>query len=217
MKSKQILWLVTVGIATWIVAASTGQLIVFATGVNASSSLLNGFTVPFLLVFGVLASKSKFPITIAFTVYGILATFTVLLGPPGVQKIPVAFLAGLIADLLVLLFYKKFKWNEALSYALAFAAWGAALAVLARVLYEVMDLPGKEQFLKLFWVMVIAFVVEAVIGSFLAVKVYRKSRFAQSQLVKRLNEEEGVEEEEEELEEEVEEEEVNPKTEDEGV
>ena len=211
MKSKQILWLITVGVATWIVAASTGQLIVFATGVNASSSLLNGFTVPFLLVFGVLASKHKFPITIAFTVYGILATFTVLLGPPGAQKIPVAFLAGLSADLLVLLLYKKWKWNEALSYAIAFAVWGALLAVLARVLYEVMDLPGKEQFLKLFWIMVIAFVVEAVFGAFFAVKAYRKSRFSQSPLVKRLNEEE---EEEEEVEEE---EEENPETENEGA
>ena len=62
MKSKNFLWLVTVGVATWIVAASTGQLIVFATGVNASSSLLNGFTVPFLLVFGTLASRVNFPV-----------------------------------------------------------------------------------------------------------------------------------------------------------
>lgn len=190
MKSKNILWLVTVGVATWIVAASTGQLIVFATGVNASSSLLNGFTVPFLLVFGTMASKIKFPVTIAFTTYGILATFTVLLGPPGIQKVPVAFIAGLVTDLLILLLYKKLRWNEALSYSIAFAVWGALLAFLARVLYEVMELPGKESFLELFWVMVVAFVVEAIIGAFVAVKVYRKSRFSQSPLVKRLNENE---------------------------
>lgn len=193
MKSKNVLWLVTVGVATWIVAASTGQLIVFATGVNASSSLLNGFTVPFLLVFGVLASKFKFPVTIAFTTYGILATFTVLLGPPGIQKIPVAFLAGLVTDLLILLLHNKLKWNEAWSYAIAFAVWGGLLAFLARVLYEIMELPGKEQFLELFWVMVVAFVIEAVIGAFVAVKVFRKSRFSQSQMIKRLNEEEDSE------------------------
>lgn len=194
MKSKIILWLVTVGVATWIVAASTGQLIVFATGVNASSSLLNGFTVPFLLVFGVMVSKKcKFPVTIAFTTYGILATFTVLLGPPGIQKIPVAFIAGLVTDLLILLLNKKLKLNEAWAYAIAFAVWGGLLAFLARVLYEIMELPGKEQFLELFWVMVVAFVVEAVIGAFVAVKVFRKSRFSQSQLIKRLNEEEDSE------------------------
>ena len=193
MKSKNFLWLVTVGVATWIVAASTGQLIVFATGVNASSSLLNGFTVPFLLVFGVLASKSKFPVTIAFTTYGILATFTVLLGPPGIQKIPVAFLAGLATDLMVLLLHKKLKWNEALSYSIAFGVWGALLALLARLLYEIMELPGKEKFLELFWIMVVVFVVEAFIAGYVAVKAYRKSRFSQNPLIKRLNEEEDSE------------------------
>lgn len=188
MNSKKFLWLITVGVATWIVAASTGQLIVFATGVNASSSLLNGFLVPFLLVFGVLPSKGKFPVTIAFTIYGILATFTVLLGPPGLQKIPVAMIAGFVTDLLILLLYKKAKINQALSYSIAFAVWGGLLAFLALLLYEIMELPGKEKFLEFFWVMAIAFVVEAAIASFVAVKIYNKSRFSKSPLIKRLNE-----------------------------
>jgi hypothetical protein len=190
MNSKNLLWLITVGVATWVVAASTGQLIVFATGVPASSSLLNGFIVPFLLVFGVLPSKSKFPVTIAFTIYGILATFTVLLGPPGPHKILVALVAGLITDLLILLLYKKLKMNKALSYCIAFAVWGSLLAVLARVAYEIIELPGKESFLELFWVMVIVFVVEAAIAGIVAVKIYDKSRFAQNPLIKRLNEDE---------------------------
>lgn len=190
MNSKNLLWLVTVGVATWVVAAATGQLIVFATGVNASSSLLNGFIVPFLLVFGVLPSKSKFPVTVAFTIYGVLATFTVLLGPPGLQKIPVAFAAGLVTDLLILLLNKKLKINESISYCIAFAVWGALLAVLARVLYEIMELPGKEKFIELFWVMVVAFIVEATIAGFVAVKIYHKSKFAQNPLIKRLNEDE---------------------------
>ncbi len=189
MKSKNILWLITVGVATWVVAAATGQLIVFATGVNASSALLNGFIVPFLLVFGVLPSKTKFPITVAFTIYGILATFTVLLGPPGLQKIPVAIIAGFITDLVILLLYKTFKWNKALSYSIAFGIWGALLALLARILYEIMELPGKEKFLELFWIMVIVFVVEAFVAGFVAVKIYHKSKFSQNPLIQQLNEE----------------------------
>lgn len=190
MKKNNLLWLVTVGVATWVVAAATGQLIVFATGVNASSSLLNGFIVPFLLVFGILPSKSKFPVTIAFTVYGILATFTVLLGPPGLQKIPVAFTAGIVTDLLILLLNKKLKIKESISYCIAFAVWGALLAALAKVLYEIMELPGKEKFVELFWIMVVAFVIEATIAGFVAVKIYQKSKFSQNPLIKRLNEEE---------------------------
>jgi len=190
MNSRNLLWLITVGIATWVVAASTGQLIVFATGVPASSSLLNGFIVPFLLVFGVLPSKSKFPITVAFTIYGILATFTVLLGPPGIHKFFVALVAGLTTDLLILLLYKKLKINKALSYCIAFAIWGSLLAVLARVAYEIIELPGKESFLELFWVMVVVFVVEAAIAGIVAVKIYDKSNFAQNPLIKRLNEDE---------------------------
>lgn len=189
MNSKNLLWLITVGVATWVVAASTGQLIVFATGVNASSSLLNGFLVPFILVFGVLPSKSKFPVTIAFTVYGALATFTVLLGPPGIQKIPVALVAGLLTDLLICLLHNRLKMKEAWAYSIAFAVWGSLLAFLARILYEIMELPGKEKFLELFWIMVVVFVVEAAIAGFIATKVYRKSKFAKNPLIKRLNEE----------------------------
>ena len=188
MKSKNLLWLITVGVATWVVAASTGQLIVFATGVYASSSLLNGFLVPFLLVFGVLPTKSKFPVTISFTVYGALATFTVLLGPPGLQKIPVALVAGLVTDFLIWFLHKKIKMKETWTYSLAFAIWGSLLAFLARILYEVMELPGKEKFLELFWIMVVVFVVEAAIAGFVAVKIYRKSKFAKNPLIKRLNE-----------------------------
>ena len=88
-----------------------------------------------------------------------------------------------------MLLCKKLKWNEAFSYSIAFAVWGALLAFLARVLYEIMELPGKEKFLELFWVMVVAFVVEAVIGGYMAVKVYQKSSFSKSPLIKRLNEE----------------------------
>jgi hypothetical protein len=190
MNGKNLLWLLTVGVATWVVAASTGQLIVFATGVPASSSLLNGFLVPFCLVFGVLPSKSKFPVTIAFTVYGILATFTVLLGPPGPQKIPVALVAGLVTDLLIFLLRGQLKMRDTFAYCIAFAVWGSLLAVLARVVFELLDLPGKEQFLALFLVMVVAFVVEAAVAGFVAVKVYRKSKFSQNPLIKRLNEDE---------------------------
>lgn len=200
MNRRNLLWLVTVGVATWVVAASTGQLIVFATGVNASSSLLNGFLVPFLLIFGILPSKSKFPVTIAFTVYGILATFTVLLGPPGLQKVPVALVAGLVADLLIWLLHKKLKMKESWAYCIAFAVWGSLLAVLARVLYEIMELPGKEKFLELFWVMVVVFVVEAAIAGIVAVVIYRKSKFAQNPLIKRLIEEETEETEEDNVE-----------------
>ena len=186
MNSRKFLWLVTVGVATWVVAASTGQLIVFATGVPASSSLLNGFIVPFLLVLGVLPTRSKFPVTIAFTVYGILATFTVLLGPPGIQKIPVAIVAGLITDLLIILF-KKLKMNKALSYCIAFGVWGLLLAALAWIVYQIMELPGKDRFEQMFFVMVVAFVVEAAIAGVVAVKIYDKSNFAKNPLIIRLN------------------------------
>jgi hypothetical protein len=140
-----------------------------------------------MLVFGALIAKSKFNITIAFTVYGALATFTLLLGPPGVQKIPVAFIAGILTDLAFLLFYKILKIRKSWSYCFAFSIWGGLLAVLARILYEVMELPGKEKFLELFVVMVVIFVIEAAIASFFAVKIYEKRKMDEHPLVKRLN------------------------------
>jgi hypothetical protein len=178
-------WFVTLGAATWVAAMASGQLIVLATGVPASSAALNGFVVPFLLVFGVEAiPAARWRMTIAFGVYGVLAIPTVLLGPPGPHKILVALAAGILTDMVL---HGMRRFSPYFRNAVAFALWGALLALLARVFYALLPLPGKEKFLDAFVALTIVFVVLSVIGSAVGTFVFRKSRLADNPLVRRIN------------------------------
>ena len=179
--SKVLLALITVGVATWVAAMSSGHFVVLLSGIPASSGLLNGFLVPFLLVLGSRAIPTKWSITIAFTVYGALSIPVLLLGPPGIQKLFVAFFAGLIADLLLRLFSKLPKH---LAYLLAFSFWGASLAFLARIAFYFLDLPGKEKFLGAFWAMTVVFVVGAALGSYFASVLFDKKNIGDYPIVK---------------------------------
>ena len=182
---KAVLAVALFGAATWVAAMLSGQLIVLATGVPASSGLLNGFVVPFLLVLGLRAVPHSWHLTLAFTVYGALAIPTVLLGPPGVHKLAVAFVAGAGADLVIRAVKGKLHHS---GYILSLTVWAILLIVMARLAFEVeaLQLPGKEKFIEVFPVMAALFVVEAVIGAFLASKVFDGRRLADRPAVERL-------------------------------
>lgn len=182
---KETLALALFGAATWVAAMLSGQLIVLATGVPASSGLLNGFVVPFLLVLGLRALPHSWHLTVAFTVYGALAIPTVLLGPPGVHKVAVALVAGIAADLLIRVTKGKLHHS---AYVLSLAVWGLLLVVMARYAFEIeaLQLPGKEKFIKAFPVLAAVFVLEAVAGAFVASKVFDGRRLADRPAIERL-------------------------------
>lgn len=182
---KIVLSLATIGTATWVAAMLSGQIIVLVSGVPASSAVLNGFVVPFLLVLGVRTVRHPWSVTIAFTTYGILSIPFLLLGPPGVHKVVVAFLAGVIADLVLLAVPKKFGHA---SYVLAFSVWGLALAGVAWLAFQIeaLALPGKEQFLQVFPVLTAIFVVEAAAASLVASVLFKSRKLDSHPTVNRL-------------------------------
>lgn len=189
LTKKSVFALATFGAATWVAAMVTGQLVIFLTGIPASSGLVNGFVVPFLLVLGALALKTRWSVTISFTVYGILSIPVLLLGPPGVHKIIVAFIAGFMTDIFIIILdniMDKYKRKYIITYALSFGIWGFLLTALARLAYAILPLPGKEKFLSAFWVLAIIFVIEAVMGSLLASILWAKRNMDEHPLIERL-------------------------------
>lgn len=181
---RQTLALVTIGTAAWIAAMMFGQLIVLATGVPASSAAINGFVVPFILVFGIQAVPVRWSTTIAFMTYGLLAVPTVLLGPPGPHKVLVSLFAGVGTDILRILLARTSPYVKNL---IAFSCWGAMLAFLALGCYYLLPLPGKAAFEKAFIVLTIIFVVEAFLGSLCATYLFQKRNWAQHPTVIQIN------------------------------
>ncbi len=77
-----------------------GSGITIATGIPIMSSTINGFWVGMIIALSLyLLRDYNFISTSIMLVYGLAATFTVLLGPPGWYKIPIALIMGLLWDL----------------------------------------------------------------------------------------------------------------------
>lgn len=183
MKRIQTLALITVGVATWVAAMASGQLIVLLTNVPASSAIVTGFLVPFLLVLGARAVPTNWSVTVAFSTYGVLSIPFVLLGPPGVHKIVVALVAGIVADIIIRLLKKRMEHG---TFVVAFAAWSLLLATLAWAFFRILDLPGREKFIQAFPVLTVVFIVTAVIGSFTGSTIFKKMKLADRPIIKRL-------------------------------
>lgn len=184
LSGKLLIALVTIGVATWVAAMSLGHFVVLLSGIPASSGLLNGLVVPFLLVLGARAMPTKWSVTIPFLVYGALSIPVLLLGPPGPHKILVALIAGIFTDISLRILEKL--PNKHLSYMVAFSIWGVLLALLARLAYHFLALPGKDKFIEAFWTLTAIFVVEAAIGSFLASRIFDKYRLDIHPVVQRI-------------------------------
>ncbi len=183
MKSIQTMALITVGVATWVAAMASGQFIVLLTNVPASSAIVTGFLVPFLLVLGARAVPTNWSVTVAFTTYGILSIPFVLLGPPGVHKIVVALIAGVAADVIIRLLQKRMEHGK---FVIAFSAWALLLAALAWVFFSILDLPGRDKFMQAFPVLTAVFVITAIIGSLTASTTFKRMKLADRPLIKRL-------------------------------
>lgn len=182
---RVILSLAAIGTATWVAAMLSGQLVVLASGVPASSAVLNGLVVPFLLVLGVRTVQYPWSVTISFTTYGILSIPFLLLGPPGIHKPFVALVAGVGTDLVLMATRRHMKHA---AYVLAFAFWGLLLAGLARMAYEVeaLHLPEKEKFVAAFPALTVIFIAEAALASLVASILFSKRRLDEHPSVKRL-------------------------------
>ncbi len=76
-----------------------GSGLTIATGIPIMSATVNGFWVGLMISTTLLLLKKyRFIATSMMLIYGIAATFTVLLGPPGWYKIPIAIIMGLMWD-----------------------------------------------------------------------------------------------------------------------
>ena len=120
-----------------------GSGLTLATGIPIMSAIANGVFVCFVLTIGASISRAFGSVTLMMFVYGLFATFSVLLGPPGLQKIPVAIAMGLAWDVLVFGLGHRW-WTHTLS-AIAFMLIGV-YGVYATMV--IIGLPAAEKLAK---------------------------------------------------------------------
>lgn len=146
-----------------------------ATGINAATGVPMMAGVVMVLIVGFLLSlylrilRKPGVGTIIMTIYTTLAIPTMMFGPPGVYKVAIGFLVGLIIDIGLFLGRYK-KW----SYFLGFGIAGLLLAPIQLFFMVLLGIPNAEKLVSLIVPLIVVFFVEALIGTWLGLYTYRK-------------------------------------------
>ncbi|MBU4288678.1 MAG: hypothetical protein KKI12_10970 [Proteobacteria bacterium] len=96
MHAKQ--FVIIIGLCAFVIAFALGSIVTLTTGIPLAGGLLNGILVAMVLTIGMLASPFRWSGTLMWIVFSIPAIPTTTLGPPGLYKIVIAIVAGLIWD-----------------------------------------------------------------------------------------------------------------------
>ena len=86
------------GFSAFTIAFLLGSAVTMSTGIPLLGGVINGVLVSMVLTIGLLAVDRFWTATLMWFVFGLFATMTTTLGPPGLYKIPIGIVAGLIWD-----------------------------------------------------------------------------------------------------------------------
>lgn len=183
MDDKARLWFISgaFGGMLFAINLSLGAGLTYATGNPGFSGLITGLTTSFVLYMLMSTTKKFGAITIAFTLYCLLAIPTVLMGPPGVYKIFVGFICGLTFDCILYVFRYKFY-----SFLLGFLGYVLVMLAGIYLAYSYLNLPQLERFKSLMFVLATVFTVEGWLAAFLS-KIAFEKRIKKLSVVKKVS------------------------------
>ena len=102
-------------------------------------------------------------------IYSLLTVPTNLLGPPGIYKLVLGLILGLIADIVVV----SFKYNK-IGYLLSLAIANTLLIPFMLFALRFLELPGADELAKFVWFFIALVVVESIIGAWIGIRLYDK-------------------------------------------
>ncbi|HEY0157816.1 MAG TPA: hypothetical protein VGF28_11065 [Thermoanaerobaculia bacterium] len=89
---------VAFGLVAFLIAVALGTVLTASTGIPLIGGLLNGIVTAAVLTIGLLATRYAGSATTMWLVFSVAAIPTTTLGPPGVYKVCIGVLAGLLWD-----------------------------------------------------------------------------------------------------------------------
>nr|CBH38848.1 hypothetical membrane protein [uncultured archaeon] len=162
------------------VAFILGSAILMATGIPASGGLANMFAAIFIAVIGFKIVDKFGAATVFFTVMGILAIPSPIMGPPGVHKVGVMFLMGLIFDIVLFIFKRK-----NVGYLIGAAITGVDGAIFIYMLLVLLGLPGADLLRPMLIPFSIIYAILGLVGAYTGLLIYEK-RIQQLSVVQNL-------------------------------
>lgn len=167
--NRELMFLGAIGSATLAIGAALGTGLTAVTGIPMIGGLLNAVATAAVLNVGAKGVPRFGTGVILWFVVSLLAIPTLTMGPPGLYKIPIGIIGGLVWDIGFLVFGRR-TWGYLFSGALMMLAIMFGV-VGASVL---LSLPAKEQLLKAFAVILPINFVLGMAGTYLGLKVFDK-------------------------------------------
>jgi hypothetical protein len=87
------------GVIAFLVAFVLGTPLTLLTGIPLLGGLLNGVVTAMILTIGVLATRYFGTATLMWVIFGLCAAPSTTLGPPGIYKVAIGFIAGALWDI----------------------------------------------------------------------------------------------------------------------
>lgn len=183
MNDKARLWFLSgaFGGMLFAINLSLGAGLTYATGNPGFSGLITGLTTSFVLYILMSTTKKFGAITIAFTLYCLLATPTVLMGAPGPYKILVGLVCGLTFDSVLYLLKYRFY-----SFLIGFLGYVLVMLAGMYLAYVYLNLPQLDKFKSLMVMLAAIFTIEGWIAAWVG-KITFEKRIKKLSVVKKVS------------------------------
>ena len=168
-KTKDLVVCALFGASIFVVGIVLGSALIAITGIPATGSLFNML---FAVLIGVIGIKivNKFgDATLILTILGVLSVPTLLNGPPGIHKILMLFMIGLIIDIIL---YATKRSNK--GFILAGSTAGVSAVFFIFLSLVLLGLPGASELQKILIPLLAINAVFGAVGAYLGLWIYDK-------------------------------------------
>lgn len=167
--TKELIFTALIGALGFVVAFGLGAGLLAVTGTPMLGGIIVNLFVSFIWVCAVLVVRKFGVLTLILLIHSLLSMPTINFGPPGAYKIIIGVTLGLLMD--IILYSTRYKKA---SYYFS-AALGFLLAVPYMILFlKILKMPALEKLSPLMYPLMGIYLVEALIGTYLAFKFYDK-------------------------------------------
>jgi len=172
------------GIASFIVAFVLGSFLTMTTGIPLIGGLLNGVLTAMVLTVGLVSTQFFGSATLMWLVFSVCASITTTLGPPGLYKVVIAVIAGIIWDIIYRM-SKSTRWGLYLGAIVGSASIMFTLITALTMGFGKDAAQALERYKGAFYFILAANLLVTVIGVYLGDVIYR-TRLANLQVFRNL-------------------------------
>ncbi len=174
MARKSIFTFVSFGVIAFVIAVGLGSILTMTTGIPLIGGLLNGVFTGIVLTVGLKSRKFLFGATTMWITFSLLASITTTLGPPGIYKVAIGLLAGLLWDCFYSWLSKYKNWGLIVGGLLGSASIMFSLVIFLRLGFGKDAVQALEKYESQFLLILMMNLVITLIGIIIGMRLYDK-------------------------------------------